>query len=93
MEKAQYDLYMFLYCPFGFSSHLGRGSQVVLLVKNPSASAGDLRDLGLILGWADLLEEGMVTHSGILAWRLPWSEEPGGLQSIGSQRVGHDQVT
>ena len=79
MEKAQYDLYMFLHCPFGFSSYLGRGSQVVLLVKNPSASAGDLRDLGLILGWDDPLEEGMVTHSGILAWRFPWSEEPGGL--------------
>ena len=36
------------------------------------------------------LEEGMATHSSILAWRIPWSEEPGGLQSIGSQRVGRD---
>ena len=50
MEKAQYDLYLFLYCPFGFSSHLARGSQVVLLVKNLPASAGDLRDLGSIPG-------------------------------------------
>ena len=50
MEKAQYYLYIFLYCPFGFSSPLRRGSQVVLLVKNPSASAGDLRDLDLIPG-------------------------------------------
>ena len=38
-------------------------------------------------GWKDLLEEGMATHSSILAWRIPWTEEPGGLQSIGSQRV------
>ena len=36
------------------------------------------------------LEEGMVTHSSIFTWRIPWTEEPGGLQSIGSQRVGHD---
>ena len=37
-----------------------------------------------------ILEEGMATHSNILAWRIPWTEEPGGLQSMGSQRVGHD---
>ena len=45
---------------------------------------------GLILRWEDPLEEGMATHFSILAWRIPWTEEPGGLQSIGSQRVGHD---
>ena len=45
------------------------------------------------LGWEDLLEKGMVTHSSILAWRIPWTEEPGGLQSMGSQRVGHNVVT
>ena len=38
----------------------------------------------------DPLEKGMATHSGILAWRIPWTEEPGGLQSMGSQRVRHD---
>ena len=38
----------------------------------------------------DPLEKGMATHSSILAWRIPWTEEPGGLQSIGLQRVGHD---
>ena len=38
----------------------------------------------------DPQEKGMATHSSILAWRIPWTEEPGGLQSIGSQRVGHD---
>ena len=42
------------------------------------------------LGWEDPLEEGMETHSSILAWRIPWTEVPGGLQSTGSQRVRHD---
>ena len=42
------------------------------------------------LGWEDSLEEGMAPHSSILAWRIPWSEGPGGLQSMGSQGVGHD---
>jgi len=45
------------------------------------------------LGWEDALEKRMATHSSILAWKIPWTEEPGGLQSIGSQRVGHDYVT
>ena len=42
------------------------------------------------LGWEDLLEKEMATHSSILAWRIPWTEERSGLQSTGSQRVGHD---
>ena len=42
------------------------------------------------LGWEDPLEEDMTIHSRILAWRIPWTEEPGGLQSMGSQGVGHD---
>ena len=42
------------------------------------------------LDWEDPLEEEMATHSPILAWRIPWIEEPGRLQSMGSQRVGHD---
>ena len=45
------------------------------------------------LGWEDSLKKGMATHSSILAWRIPWREEPGGLQSMGLQRVGHDRVT
>ena len=45
------------------------------------------------LGQEDPQEEGMTTHSSILAWRIPWTEEPGGLQSMGSQRVGHDWAT
>ena len=44
----------------------------------------------LSLGQEDPLEKGMATHSSILAWRIPWTEEPGGLQSMGLQRVGHD---
>ena len=42
--------------------------------------------MGLIPGWEDLLEEGVATHSSILAWRIPWTEEPGGVQSMGSQK-------
>ena len=45
------------------------------------------------LGWEDPLEKGMATHSSILAWRIPWTEEPGGLRPMGSQRVGHDRAT
>ena len=60
------------------------------VVKNPPANAGDMRDASLIPKLGDPLEEGMETHSSILAWRIPWTEEPGGLQSMGSQRVRHD---
>ena len=42
------------------------------------------------LGWKDSLGEGVATHSSILAWRIPWTEQPGGLPSMGLQRVGHD---
>ena len=45
------------------------------------------------LVWEDPLEKVMETHSSILAWRTPWTEEPGGLWSVGSQRVGHDLLT
>ena len=45
------------------------------------------------LGWDDPLEEELATHSSILAWRIPWTEEPGGLPSIRSQRVRHDLAT
>ena len=58
------------------------------VVKNPPASAGDARDMGSILGWEDPLEKKMATHSSILAWKIPWTEEPDGLQSMKSQRVG-----
>ena len=65
-------------------------SQVVLVVKNLSANAGDIRDSGLIPGSGRSMEESMATHSSVLAWRIPWTEDPGGLQSIGLQRVGHN---
>ena len=58
--------------------------------KNPPASAGDIRDRARSLGREDPLEEEMATHSSIFAWRIPWTEEPGRLWSIGSQRVGLD---
>ena len=44
----------------------------------------------LSLGWEDRLEKEMATHSSILAWQIPWTEEPGGIQSMGWQRAGHD---
>ena len=46
-----------------------------------------------LLGWEDPLEEEMATHARILAWKIPWTEDPGGLQSMGSQRVRWDWVT
>ena len=67
-----------------------RASQVALVVKNPPANAGDLRDTGSIPGSGRSPEGGHATHSSILTWRIPWTEEPGRLQTIRSQRVGHD---
>ena len=55
--------------------------------KESPCSAGDL---GSVPGLKDLLEKGMAKHSSILAWEIPLTEEPGRLQSMGSQRVGHD---
>ena len=69
-------------------------SQVALMVKNPPTNAGDVRDLTSlntqeIFGWGESQLGGMATHSSILTWRISWAEEPGGLQSMGSQRDGH----
>ena len=61
-------------------------SLVAQTVKNLPAMQETCRSLG----WGDPLEKGMATYSSILAWRIPWSVEPGGLQSIGLQRVRHD---
>ena len=52
---------------------------LALVVKTPPANAGDVRDVVQSLGWEDPLEEGMATHSRILAWRIPWIEKPGRL--------------
>ena len=60
------------------------------MVKDRPADAGNTRDVSSIPGSEDLLEEEMATRSSILAWQIPWAEEPVGLQSMGSQRIGHD---
>ena len=65
-------------------------SQVVLVVKNPAANAGVLKDVSSIPGSGRSPGEGMAAHSSILAWRIAWTEEPGGLWSMGLQRVGHN---
>ena len=62
-------------------------SLVAQLIRNPPA----MQETPIrFLGWEGALEEGMATHSSILAWRIPWTEEPGGLQFMGSQRGGHN---
>ena len=60
---------------------------MVQMIKNPPAMQ---ETQVLSLGWEDPLEKEMATHSSTLAWKIPWTEEHGGLQSMGSQRVGHD---
>ena len=60
------------------------------MVKNLPVNAGDTRDAGLIPGSGRTPGGGNATCSSILAWEIPWTEEPGGLQFTGSQRVGHD---
>ena len=54
-------------------------SQVAVVLKNPAANRGDRKVWVLSLSWEDPLEEGMAAHSSILAWRIPWTEEPAGL--------------
>ena len=80
-----------LFCSFRSCSTVGNffvwASLLAQIIKNPPAMQETwVRSLG----WEDLLEKGTATHSTILAWRIPWTEEAGGLQSMGSQRVGHD---
>ena len=61
-----------------------------LVVKNPPVNEGDIRDAVSIPGLGRAPEKEMATHSSILAWRIPWTEEPGGLQSMRLQRLRHD---
>ena len=63
---------------------------MVLEVEYLPAKAGDTRDTSAISELEDTWEEEVATHYSILAWRIPWTEEPGGLQSRGLERVGHD---
>ena len=65
-------------------------NKVTLVVKKSPTNAGDRRDVGLIHGSGRPPEEKMATHSSILAGKIPWTEEPGGLQSMRSQRVRQD---
>ena len=76
---------------FNFLSTVHKwASLVVQMIKNLSAM---WESQIWSLGWEDLLERKMAPHSSILAWRIPWREEPGWLQSKGSKRVGHDWAT
>ena len=59
-------------------------------MKKLLVNTGDAENSGSVLGLGRSLEEDLATHSSILTWRIPWTEEPGRLQSIGSQRVGHN---
>ena len=70
--------------------HCVGASQVAVMVKNPPANTGDIRDMGLSLGWLDPLEEVLATYSNILAWRILWTEEPGRLWFIGSQKIRYN---
>ena len=76
---------------FRYNSHTTWASQVALVVKNPPASAGDIKDVGSIPGLGRSSKEGMITNFSILAWRIPWTEEPGRPPSMGSHRGGHNR--
>ena len=82
-EEYLYN-YLWLFCTRDWVSW------VALVVKNLLVNARDARNVGFIMGEKDPLEEGMTTHFSIFAWRIPQTEEPGRLQSIGSQKVGHE---
>ena len=80
--------YIYLYCIIVLITQLS--SLVAQMVKHlPTVRETQVQSLG----WEDLLEKEMATHSSILAWKIPWMEEPGRLQSMGLQRVGHDWAT
>ena len=81
-------VYFFLYHLYFYCELMT--SLVALVVKEPPANAGDIRDQVWSLYGEDPLKKGMATHSSILAWRIPWTEEPGGLQFMGLQRVGQE---
>ena len=63
------------------------------MVKNLPANAGDIRDVGSLSDQEDPLQKEMATQSSLLAWRITQTEEPGGLQSMGSQTAGHTEAT
>ena len=68
-----------------------QGEKGASLVAQTTENLSEMQETWVrSLGWEDPLEKGMATHSRILAWRLPWTEEPGGLESMGSQRVRYE---
>ena len=88
IQKSQRStpLWSYLFNKLGFIVFIW-ASLVAQSVKNlPAVQETQVQSLG----WEDPLEKEMTTHSSILAWKISWTEEPGGLQSMGSQRVGHD---
>ena len=85
------NVFMFYNLIFTFLCNgVNVGLPLWLSGKESARHAGDIRGMGSILGLGRPPGGGMATHSSVLAWRIPWTEEPGMLQSIGSQRVGHD---
>ena len=75
---------------FGINIYTLLNMGALLLVQTVKNQAAMQESQVQSLGQEDPLEKGMATHSSILAWRIPWTQEPGGLQSMGSQGVGHD---
>ena len=75
---------------WNFTLGPSRESGASFVAQMVKASAHNAGDLGSIPGWGRSLQKEMATHSNTLAWKIPWMEEPGGLQPMGSQRVEHD---
>ena len=87
-HQAYWEMFQwFKIIVFFFFLRLLRASVVAQMVKNPPTMQ-EAQVQSLV--WEDPLEKAMATHSSILSWRIPWTEEPGGLQSMGSQRVGYN---
>ena len=88
---SKVHIYALIYCIGVFLSDLLHYiCQTSLVAQMVKAFANNAGDLGSILGWEDSLEKGTASHSSILAWKMPWTEEPGRPQSLGSQRVPHN---
>ena len=81
------DIIQLQFVQFGVIISLIKDFLIAQIIKNLLAMQ---KTRVQYLGWEDLLEKGMASHSSFLAWRIPWAEEPVGLQSLGLQRVGHD---
>ena len=87
-NSAQYFVMTYLAKESEIGPRICMGFPGGSVVKNLPANAGDIKTRVSSLGREDPVEEGMAAHSSILAWRIPWTEEPGGLQSMGLQRAG-----